>query len=168
MLSKFKNIFKVFKSKLFIIGVLCKIAIFFPCFVYGYPLFGSQIVSENLKDNQMRSDIMSLQILPNIRSITTARADVVFQKIKLNDKGVSKFSGSLIKILSVDKTGRKIITNEATNKNANDCKTTADQCYFIGNRTQFWLSLFMGGFLGIVMGVLILNFIFWFVLRRLK
>jgi hypothetical protein len=90
MFSKFKNILKIFKCEVFIVGILIEITIFNPCLVYGFPLFDGQIVSENLKGNQMRFNIMCLQIFPDIRSITTAGIDVVFQKVKLNDKSVSK------------------------------------------------------------------------------
>ena len=111
MFSKFKNILKIFKRKfsycllIIFIGILVKITIFTPCLVYGFPLFSGQIVSENLKGNQMRFNIVGLQIFPNIGSVTTAGVDAVFQKVKLNDKSVSKFVSGFVKFGNVVNTG---------------------------------------------------------------
>jgi hypothetical protein len=147
------------------IGILVKITVFLPHTVHGNSLFGSQVVSENLKGTQVITDIMSSQILPNIGSISPTGVDVGFQNIELIGKSISKFGSGFIKVLSVYEPGRKIIASEATDKSANDCKTTTNQSYFVGSENQFILAAFVGGIIGLIIGIGIL-LLFFFIIQR--
>ncbi len=160
MFSKFKNLLKVFKRKIFIVGILCEITIFLPYLVYGNPLFGGQIVSENLKGAQMIADIVGLQILPNIGSVPAASVDTEFQKVELIDKGISKFGSGFVEVLPVDKAGRKIIANTSSEDGSNDAKSASDKRQFIGSKIHFWLIVLSGGFIGVIIGGIIV-YVFW-------
>ena len=168
MFSKFKNVIKIFKCKFFhcllivFIGILVKITVFIPHTVHGNSLFGSQVVSENLKGTQVIADIVSSQILPDIGSISPAGVDVGFQNIELIGKSISKFGSGFIKVLSVDEAGRKIIADVSSKDGSNDAKTASDKRQFIGSKIHYWLIVLSGGFIGLIIGcsIVILFFIF--------
>ena len=169
MFSKLKNFSKVFKSEfshlllIIFIGILCKITVLIPHTVHGNSLFGSQVVLENLKGTQVIADIVSSQILTDIGSIAPTGFDIGFQNIELIGKSISKFGSSFIKVLSIYEPGRKIIASEATDKNANDCKSATNQSYFVGSKNQFISAAFVGGIIGLIIGIGVL-FLFFSIL----
>lgn len=130
------------------IGILCKITIFLPCLAYGYFFFGDQIISENLKGNQMIADIMGVQILTNIGSIPAASVDVGFQLVELINKSDSKFGSGFIKFGDIVNTESVFISDPPSNECANNGKATSNEYKFVGTKIQFWLCLLIGGFLG--------------------
>ena len=168
MFSKLKNILKMFKGKfshyllIVFIGILFKIAIFFPCPVYGNHLFVGQGIFESSKSVQMRSDIVRIQIPADIRSITTSRIDVGFQNIKLNDEGISELARGFIKFGDGVNTEGVFIPDPPSNECANNSKATSNDYKFIGTKVQFWSYLLMGGIIGLIIACSILRLVFYF------
>ncbi len=114
----------------------------------------------------MRSDIVRIQVPADIRSITTAGVDVGFQNIKLNDEGISECIGGFIKCGDGVNAESVFISDPPSNKCANDSKPASNNCYFVGTKVQFWLSLLVGGFIGLIIGCSILYLVFYFLAQR--
>lgn len=82
------------------------------------------------------------------------------------DEGNMELTGKLIKFLTVHQANREVITNPRTEKDTNKSETTANQCYFVGTKAQFYIASFTGGIIGLIIGVIIVSLFFYFTQRR--
>lgn len=94
----------LFKVKNF--GIIGVAAVLLPCLVYICPLFGGQVVSEDLKSFQMAVDIPGQQKLVQIVG-TCAAGDfsVVLQENEFREEGIPEFCGGFVELLSSQKIG---------------------------------------------------------------
>lgn len=173
-LSEFKNLLYSFKGNLFHVffiilfkvksfGIVGMVAILLPFFINIYPLFGGQVISENLKSFQVAMDIPVEQNFtkavgtPNISGVS-----IVFQENDFREKGGPKKSSGFIELNDTVKFEGVSIPNPSTKEYANDCKTTRNECYFVGTKVQFWTALVLGGVAGAIIGMAIVGAFFYF------
>lgn len=57
------------------------------------------------------------------------------------------------------------VYDQPAEKHANDSKSASNEFYFVGTKVQFWLALLCGGLGGLLIGSMLLQFIF-FIQRR--
>lgn len=176
MFCKLKNIFNSFKSQLFLIihalfpstgsMILLKpricfyfgvIAIILPCFINVYPLFGGQIIFEHFKGRQVPLDVTGRQnMIEIIRPLAFVNFSVMTQEDDFREESVSEFSSGLIKFFNPTASFTKDMVAQSTNQGTAQSETTANQCYFIGTKDQFYLALFGGGMIGLVIGIILI------------
>ena len=174
MFSKFKNCLYSLQGNLFqgcfivFVGILLKITVFLPCLVYGNPLFGGQVIPEDIKHFQLAEDVSGPQKLleGGISSFTFGKNGVMFQKSDFTEKGVSEGSGGFIKFGNVVNAESVFVSDPPSNQCANNSKTTGNEYKFVGTKIQFWLALLFGGLLGLIIGAGILHFIFYLITQR--
>ena len=88
----------LFKVKNF--GIIGAVAVLSPCFVNICPIFGGQMVSENLKSFQVAMNVSEPQKFTKV--VTTSEVpdvSIVFQKSDFGKKSISKISSGFIKLL---------------------------------------------------------------------
>ena len=168
---RFFNLSIIDKSKIsffiWALGYTLWMTVFIPSPVYSLSVFDIKEWFKTGQSLHMFENQSSEEFIYFIGCSGAFYSDIVSQIQDCAQKGVSKSSGGFIKFNNTVKFERASITNQSTEKYANNSKTASNNCHFVGTRSQFWLSLFIGGLLGAGIGVAIVKFIFWFLHNKL-
>ena len=95
---------------------------------------------------------------------------IILSPLNVSGQSNTEFIGKPVKFLLIHQASREIINNsvlspqssEAEGNSANDCKTTSNQSYLDGSRTEFYIASFVGGTIGLIIGCMILFFFFYY------
>jgi hypothetical protein len=136
--------------------------ILLPCLINASLLFGGQVASEDLKSFQVAVDIPMEKKFTEVAG-TTSLGDfsIMSQEDEFWIKGISECSGGFVEFRDVVKIKGISISDPSAKESTNDSKAARNDCYFIGSRLKFWAALLLGGFVGMVIAMLILQSIFY-------
>src|SRR3990172_1536231 len=73
-----------------------------------------------------------------------------------------KIVGGFIEIISPGNVYAEEMIDKTAEQGAHDAKTASNVCYFKGSKFQFYLYAFLGGFIGIGIGVIIIWLFYFF------
>jgi len=178
MSSKLNNCFYSFKSNFFhaFFAILLKVknfgiiraaAVLLPCSIYADPLFGGQIASEDLQGFQVAVNIpMEQNLIKAVGTSNISDVGIMFNENDFREKCSLEKGGGFIAFADIVNSKGVSIAYPSTNKRADDGETSGDKCYFVGTHLQFYLSALAGGLIGLGIGCVILQSIFWLLRKR--
>lgn len=158
MLCKFKKIFNFFnkKNNVFIFIVIFtwigwgEHIVFFPCLTKLFQPTSFQMTAEN----SICSTVLDSGMVNDV--INRNRRTFQFQLCEFFLKCENKFFGGLVKLISPHQIFAEKMGSNTTNESTENGESSSDICYFKGSKSQFYFFAFLGGFIGIIIGVVLL------------
>jgi hypothetical protein len=151
ILNAFLNIKNSFRFSFSIIKEIMTFATFailLPCSIVG-----TEILFFQKGFNSFYGDNLGVDIC--IISFDVKQAPAT-NFIQAGSKGFSEFISCGMKLVSPGSVFAQEMGSNAANERPNNSESSSDICYFKGSKFQFYLYAFLGGFIGIGIGQIII------------
>jgi len=141
------------------------IAIIIPCLIEVNALLATQ-VGTKLNSSDFVSVKCQGKSFMDARSVNSVGRIPVIEVSEFWNKGTFKLGGSFFELISPNHVFAQEMSSDTANKRPNYAKSSGDICYFEGSKVQFYFYVFLGGSLGIAVGVIIIYLFFKFIIER--